>query len=114
MSKTVLVAYLERKKKINIEKKPTESEYQQLREEAVKIFGIDKRVNSRQLIFQRFDPEWDDYIDVDEGDVFAHKGKLKLVINGLSGDVPSTPSSYLSCKIRCLDAEKVTEVEVDI
>ena len=51
---------------------------------------------------------------MDEGDVFTHKDKLKLVINGLSGDVPSTPSSYLSCETRCLDAEKVTEVEVDI
>ena len=43
-----------KEKKINIEEKPTESEYQQLREEAVKIFGIDERVHPHQLIFSAF------------------------------------------------------------
>ena len=109
-----VVAYLERKKTINIEEKPVESEYQYLRKEAVKIFSIDESIKPHQLIFQRFDPEWGEYIDVDDGDDFGHKDKLKLIVIGLSDDVPSATSSHQSCETQCLDRENVAEVEVDI
>ena len=32
------------------------------------------------ISFQRFDPDWDDYVDLDEDSVLQEKEKLKAVV----------------------------------
>lgn len=116
MSKVVLVGYLERKKRITIAEKPTENELDYLKEEFLKSFGLQKSIQLHQITFQRFDPEWNEYVDIEEGDVLLNKDKLKVVVSPcLLDTVPKSSVAVLACdENQRLDAGEVAEVEVNL
>ena len=113
MSKLVLVAYLERKKKITIPKKSTKEEHDYLTQQFLHIFDLELSVKPQQVTFQRFDPEWDEYIDLEADEGLQNRDKLKVVVTPCPSNV--VPSSYLSLSPRhdqSTSAEKATKVEV--
>ena len=115
MSKVVLLGYLERKKRIAIAEKRTENELEYLKEEFLKSFNLQSTVKPHQITFQRFDPEWDEYVDVEEGDVLVNKDKLKVVVSPCQWDtVPSAVVAIASSENQRPSGGEVTEVEVNL
>ena len=74
-AKSVLVSYVDRKKvlKFNVNTKLTDMEF--ITKEFMREFSFESNVNIN-VTFQRFDPEWDEYIDLEPGSTLNHKDKL--------------------------------------
>ena len=51
-----------------------------LKDQFLKNFNFSKNVKI-QITFLQFDPEWDEYVDLDEDVVLPHKEKLKVVVS---------------------------------
>ena len=86
MSKVVLFGYQDRKKRIAIAEQWTENEVDYLEEEFLKSFSLQNIVKPYQITFQRFDVEWNEYVDTEEGIVFVSKDKLKVVVSPCQWD----------------------------
>ena len=97
-TKSVLVSFMERKKivKIDVEKQMSDVEF--LSQEFRKEFCFESNVNV-VVTFQRFDPEWGEYVDLEPDSVLNHKDKLLAVVT----PILVTPSAS-SCE------EEYTEV----
>ena len=93
VSKTVLLAYLKSKKKIIIPGDSSKSDLDYLREEFLTSFKCDANVS---LTFQRFNPEWNEFVDLDNGDVLVHKDKLKAIVTPILLQQTTTPREILS------------------
>ena len=83
MARQVLVSYLERNKKITIPEYSGDSDIEYLRREFRANFDYGKNVRL-QITFQRYDPEWEEFVDLDEDGEVYHKDKLKAVVSLLS------------------------------
>ena len=93
MAKVVLVSYGERNKKISIPEHSSERDIEYLGRVFLKEFFFEKNVHL-QITFQRFDPEWDAYVDLEEDAVVQHKNRLKAIVTPrLSDSVPTTSAS---------------------
>ena len=99
--KVVLVSYLERNKKISIPEHKSEGDVEYLRREFLKSFYSEKNVKLH-ITFQHFDPEWEEYVDLDEDTVVPHKKKLKAIVTRppvsyhlLSDRAPTTSGSVI-------------------
>jgi len=93
MAKVVLVSHLERNKKISIPEPNSEGDIDYLRREFLKNFYFEKNVKL-QITFQQFDPEWEEYVDLEEDAVVQHKDKLKAIVTPrLSDSAPTTSAS---------------------
>jgi len=93
MAKVVLVSHLERNKKISIPEPNSEGDINYLRREFLKNFYFEKNVKL-QITFQQFDPEWEEYVDLEEDAVVQHKDKLKAIVTPrLSDSAPTTSAS---------------------
>ena len=91
--KVVLVSYLESSKTFKIPGDQDGSELEYLTEEFMKAFSFESNVNLK-VSFQRFSPEWDQYVDLEEEDKLRNKDKLKaIVIPSLRDAAPSVTSS---------------------
>ena len=82
--KTVLVSYCpvtnsERNKIIQIPEECREGDITYLKRKCREFFAFGNNV-SLEMIFQRFDSDWECYIDLEEDSVVFHKEKLKLVV----------------------------------
>lgn len=96
-SKTVLLAYLESKKKIIIPGDSSKPDLDYLREEFLTSFRPKCDANvSLEVTFQRFDPEWNEFVDLDDGDVLVHKDKLKAIATPILSQQTTTPSEVSS------------------
>ena len=82
MAKVVLVLYLERTKKISIPEHKSEGDVEYLRKEFLKKFYPEKNVEpqSAQITFQHFDPEWEEYVDLEDDAVVPNNMKLKAIV----------------------------------
>ena len=96
-----LVSYLERNKKISIPEHKSEGDVEYLRREFLKNFYSEKNVKPH-ITFQHFDPEWEEYVDLDEDAVVPHKKKLKAIVTRppvsyhlLSDSTPTTSGSVI-------------------
>ena len=76
--KQVLVSYLERKKVFTLST-TVPNQLELLKDKFRKEFQCQHNVNL-DISFQRFDPDWDDYVDLDEDSVLQEKEKLKAVV----------------------------------
>lgn len=77
-AKSVLVSYADRKKvlKFNVNTKLTDMEF--TTKEFMREFSFESNVNIN-MTFQRFDPEWDEYIDLEPGSMLNHKTSCLLL-----------------------------------
>ena len=95
-----LVSYLERNKKISIPEHKSEGDVEYLRREFLINFFSEKNVKLH-ITFQHFDPEWEEYVDLDEDAVVPHKKKLKAIVTRppvkylLSDSAPTTSGSVI-------------------
>ena len=77
MSKRVLLCYLQKNKVVTIPEGV--SDIAHLEKEFIKNFFFDSNV-SVSIGFQRYDPEWEEYIELDADTVLSDKEKLKVVV----------------------------------
>ena len=78
MSKAVLVSYKERNKVLHINSNADKGEVACLKEQFFRAF---EPLSEGQVVtFQRFDSEWDSFVDLEEYDAVEHKAKLKAVV----------------------------------
>jgi hypothetical protein len=74
----VLVSYLERKKVFTLSTS-VPNQLELLKDRFRKEFKFEHNVNL-DISFQRYDPEWDDHVDLDKDSVLQEKEKLKAVV----------------------------------
>ncbi len=78
MSRIVLLSYLERNKPVTIPEGTKHIQF--LRQEFLRNFKYSKNVRLG-ITFQRFDREWEDYIDLDDDATVENKDKLKVIVS---------------------------------
>ena len=84
MAKLILVSYNELNKVIKIP--PCENcEVTYVRKECLKLFKFGSNV-SVDLVFHKFDDEWDSWLDIDDDHTFKSKEKLKMVVQPILND----------------------------
>ena len=94
-AKTVLLSYQEKNKRVVIPSGKSESDLCFLNNQFIAQFNFDLNVKL-DITFQRFDSEWNEYVDLEDTDKINDKDKLKVVVTPLpSGE---TPTSDLGCK----------------
>ena len=93
--KTVLLSYLKRNKKITIPGSTPKSDLEYLREIFLTSFKFESNV-LLDITIQRFDAEFDDFIDLEDGDEVFHKDKLKAVVTPILAQDTPEPSSACS------------------
>ena len=82
--KSVLISYLDSKKAIKL---PEKEGLEFLKEAVMKSFSFERKA---RIEFQRFNAEWDEYVDLDELDDINHKDKLKVVVTCFTSSRLST------------------------
>ena len=94
-TKSILVTYLERNKVLKIPSLDANitkvSDIILLMDDFKKEFKFDCNVRL-EITFQKFDSEWGEYVDLDEGSTLEHKDKLNAVVTPML----TTPSSSVS------------------
>ena len=76
--RSVLVSFLERNKKVTIPIGTEASDLSFLSAECLKSFSFDSHVNVG-LTFQKYDADWDSFVDLEDDYIASHKDKLKMV-----------------------------------
>ena len=76
--KKVLVSYLERKKTFEIAG-TVENDLEFLTSEVMKSFSLDSNA-AIDITFQKFDDDWQTYLDLETDYVAEHKDHLKIVV----------------------------------
>ena len=77
--KNILLSYLERNIFVKVPQNLQSSEIQYLEKEFRKLFHFGTNVHMT-VIFQRYDTDWNEYIDLDEEAVLNEKDKLKVIV----------------------------------
>ena len=78
MSKKVLVSYLERKKTFELAD-TVENDVEFLTSEVMKSFSLDNNATI-EITLQKYDDDWDTYLDVEENYVAQHKDHFEVVV----------------------------------
>ena len=73
----VLVTYLERNQVFSLSEKSTKGYLQDLKSQVSSYFKI---ADNRIIIIQRFDSEWDSFVDLDDDTDLHDRDKLKVVV----------------------------------
>lgn len=73
----VLVSYLGRNQIFSLEENDKKSQTRDLKQKVSSYFEI---ASTAKFILQRYDKEWDSYIDLDEEDVLQDHDKLRITI----------------------------------
>ena len=93
--KTVLLSYLENNKKVVIPANSSKSDLEYLRDIFLTSFKFESNVQL-DITFQRFDSDFQEFVDMEDSDEVCHKDKLKAVVTPILAQetpVPSHPSS---------------------
>lgn len=77
--KSILVSFLERNKVIRCPADSEEGDVSFLKREFRKQLSFEKHV-AIDVTFQRFDSEWEEYVDLDDDETVSNKEKLKVVV----------------------------------
>ena len=91
MARKVLLSYMDRNKPICIPDHVEES-VSFLKQEFMKNFNFSSNVKLN-IVLQKFDEEWDAFVDLEDDAVIAHKEKLKVVVTPLLTDAASLCSA---------------------
>ena len=94
-TKTVLVSYLEKNKRIKISPKQSESDLEYLRSEFLVQFKFEANIKL-DVTFQRFDSDWNDFVDLEDTDEICDKDKLKAVVTPILAQETPEGSSVTS------------------
>ena len=86
--RSVLISYLDRNKIIEIPSNTGCSDLEFLAKESKQYFAFGSNVNLR-VTFQKYDSDWECFVDLEEGYAVVHKDKLKAVITPLLRDSSS-------------------------
>ena len=70
----VLVSYLGRNQVFSLDDNDKTGQMKDLKQKVSLYFGI----TSGTVILQRFDKEWDTYLDLDEDDIFLDRDRLQV------------------------------------
>ena len=89
--KSVLVSYLEKNKVFKLEENPAGGDVASLKKEFIIQFKFEPNVRL-DITFQRFDPDWDCFVDLDEDAEIHHKDQLKAVVTPLLVQETPCPS----------------------
>ena len=81
-AKTVLLSYLEKNKRIVIPSEKPETDLRYLNNQFIAQFNFDSNVKL-DITFQRFESDWNEYIDLEDTDEVNDKDKLKVVVTPL-------------------------------
>lgn len=73
----VLVSYLGRNQIFNVEEDDKKSQMRDIKQNISSYFEIS---STTKFILQRYDKEWDTYIDLGEDDALEDRDKLKVMI----------------------------------
>lgn len=82
MAKNVLISYGERNKVLRIPQVINEPDVRHLEKEFRKEFKFLGNVNL-DISFQRFDNDWEEYVELDESCTIKNKEKLKAIVTPL-------------------------------
>ena len=100
-TKSVLVSYLERNKVIRVPIVKEDTDLEFIRKEFIKLFSFEENVRLC-LSFQRFDEDWKDYIEIDEGDDIENKEKIKVIVIPVLGTPRSSNDGGVSIFCMCI------------
>ena len=78
-SKTILLTYQENRKKVVIPPAEKDSELAYLESTFQKLFHFEKQVNLA-ISFQRFDRDFEEFVDLEESEELHHLEKLNVVV----------------------------------
>lgn len=73
----VLVSYSGRNQVFNLEENDAKHQMRDLEQKVSLYFKI---ASNAKVILQRYDKEWDSYLDLDEGDILQDRDRLKVTI----------------------------------
>ena len=73
----------------------SESELDYLRREFLVLFKFEANVKL-DLTFQRFDSDWNEFVDLEDADEICDKDKLKVVVTPIFAQEMPEGSSYTS------------------
>ena len=95
--KKVLVSYLERNKVGTIPAETIDGDVSYVVNECRKMFGLGECANV-VVVLQKFDSEWDAFVDMEEGDALSNRDKVKVVVmpildEGSKTRISASPSS---------------------
>ena len=92
-SKSVLISYLERNKKVTIpsSKPPSMTDVAYLESVFKPLFSFESNVRLC-ITFQRYDSDWDEFVDLEVDDSVDDKDKLKAIVSPLLGQQASSVS----------------------
>ena len=106
MPRTVLISYLDRNKAFSIPDNKDVYDVEYLRGEFIKAFSFHSRNVNIEITFQKYDGEWDAYVDLEDDSTVDHRDKLKAVVMPLlrESSTCSTPTAInlpenASCKM---------------
>ena len=91
--KVVMVSYNELNKVVKIPTDIQKSEIELLREQCSKLFKFGTNVKL-EIIFQKYDSDWDAMIDLDDSFVLSNKDKLKMVVQPILTDIEVRSNSH--------------------
>ena len=96
----VLVSYLGKWQVISLQENDTMGQMTGLKQQVSSYFGIP---SGTKVILQRFDKEWDTYLDLDEGYAFQDHDKLQVTIT--SERIPAKEKSDSGSKSQLVNTE---------
>ena len=93
VKKSVLISYLERNKKVEIpSSKPScMTDIAYLESIFKSLFSFESNVNLC-ITFQRYDRDWDEFVDLETNDLVNDKDKLKAIVSPILGQPTSSVS----------------------
>ena len=71
----VLVSYLGRNQVFSLQENDKAGQMRDLKQKVSSYFGIS---SGTKIILQRYDKEWDTYLDLDEEDIFQDRDRLQV------------------------------------
>ena len=77
--KAVLLSFLDRNKVVKIPEGIDGSELDYIRKQCKTLFSFQQQV-SIKITLQRFSEDWNEFVNLEEGDTLKDKEKLKIVI----------------------------------
>ena len=90
----VLVSYLGRRQVFSLQENDTTGQMTDLRQQVSLYFEIP---SGTKVIFQRFNKEWDTYLDLDDAETIQDRDKLEVIV--ISEPTPAKEKSESGSKI---------------
>ena len=94
--KKVLVSYLERNKVMTIPEATEDGDVKYVTKESRRIFNLDGCENVI-IAVQKFDSEWEAFVDLEDDDAILNKDRLKVVVIPIPPSESNIDNSEVCC-----------------